>query len=386
MSLRIRPIPEESAEAGAVIKVVGVGGAGGNAVNRMISENVQGVEFVVLNTDSQDLSKSWGETKIQIGADLTGGLGAGGDPEIGLRAIEENEEEVKAALEGANMVFVAAGMGGGTGTGAAPVVARMAREADALTVAVVTKPFKFEGPGRSRAADRGIDELRKHVNTLIAIPNERLLSVVPEDTAFDEALMEGDKILLNATRGIVELIKKTGRWNRDFSDVRSVMSRGGDAMMGIGEASGEDRASKAAEQAISSQLLEDTSIRGAKAILLHVAGDSSLKFHEAHSCLSVVQDGAGGQAEVYLGVGQDENLGESVRVTVIATGFGVEEEEDFTDPEQEVVRQFKWRKREPDAYRVDFSTQGPEIRNREMTSAVAGADPEIPAFLRKQAD
>ena len=352
----------------------------------MISENVQGVEFVVMNTDSQDLSKSWGETKIQIGAQLTGGLGAGGDPEIGLRAIEESEEEAKAVLEGANMVFVAAGMGGGTGTGAAPVVARMAREAGALTVAVVTKPFKFEGPGRSRAADRGIDELRKHVNTLIAIPNERLLSVVPEDTPFDEALMEGDKILLNATRGIVELIKKTGRWNRDFSDVRSVMSKGGDAMMGIGEASGEDRASKAAEQAISSQLLEDTSIRGAKAILLHVAGDSSLKFHEAHSCLSVVQEGAGGQAEVYLGVGQDESLGESVRVTVIATGFGLEEEEDFTDPEQDMARQFKWRKREPDLHKMDFSSHGSAVRNREMSSVVAGADPEIPAFLRKQAD
>jgi cell division protein FtsZ len=379
-------MPEEATEAGAVIKVIGVGGAGGNAVNRMISENVQGVEFVVINTDFQDLQKSWGETKIQIGAQLTGGLGSGGDPEIGLKAVEESEDDVKLALEGANMVFVAAGMGGGTGTGAAPVVARLAREAGALTVAVVTKPFKFEGPGRARSADRGITELRKHVNTLIAIPNERLLSVVPEDTPFENALMEGDRILLNATRGIVELIKKTGQWNRDFADVRSVMSMGGDALMGIGEASGDDRARNAAEQAISSQLLEDTSIRGARAVLLHVAGNSSLSFHEAHACLGVVQEGAGGQADVYMGVGMDEGLGDTIRVTVIATGFGVEPDAAPAPEDDNELNRWRWRKREFD-FDVDFSSGlAPSINQAPVGSQGHGTDSEVPAFLRRQAD
>lgn len=385
MSIRIFPIPEEATEAGAIIKVIGVGGAGGNAVNRMISESVQGVEFVVINTDFQDLQKSWGETKIQIGAQLTGGLGSGGDPEIGLKAIEENEDDVKLALEGANMVFVAAGMGGGTGTGAAPVVARLAREAEALTVAVVTKPFKFEGPGRARAAEKGIAELRKHVNTLIAIPNERLLSVVPEDTPFENALMEGDRILLNATRGIVELIKKTGQWNRDFADVRSVMSMGGDALMGIGEASGEGRATNAAEQAISSQLLEDTSIRGARAVLLHVSGNSSLSFHEAHACLGAVQEGAGGQADVYMGVGMDESLGDAVRVTVIATGFGVEPDAAPVPEGDNETNRFRWRKREYD-FDVDFSPGVAPSRNEATVRSGYGTDSEIPAFLRRQAD
>lgn len=382
MTFRILPAQElEGSAQPAVLKVVGVGGCGGNAINRMISDRVQGVEFIAVNTDRQDLEKSLAETKVAIGMQATGGRGCGGNPEIGLKAVEESEEEIRRVLEGAHMVFIAAGMGGGTGTGASPVIARIARELDALTVAVVTKPFKHEGPTRMKTAERGIAELRKHVNTLIAIPNDRLLAVVPEKTPLRQALQHGDKILRDATRGIVEIITNTGEWNRDFADVRSVMSVGGDAIMGIGEASGEDRAARAAEMAISNQLLEDTSIRGAKSVLLGVVGDETLSLDEVHTCLAKVQEGAGGQADIKLAIGVDSSMQGSVRVTVIATGFGpvAGPEPDWSD-EGERGSFLKRRPRE-EAWAMDVPYSGIGVRPaRNM------GDPELAAFLRRQAD
>ena len=385
MTFRIMPADEPAATpSGANLKVVGVGGCGGNAINRMISERLDGVQFIAVNSDCQDLAKSMAETKVPIGAEATGGRGCGGDPEKGQRAMEESEEDVRVTLEGANMVFITAGMGGGTGTGASPVIARIAREMDALTVAVVTKPFRFEGPVRMRAAERGIAELRKYANTLIAIPNDRLLSVVPERTPLRQALVEGDRILRDATRGIVEIITHTGEWNRDFSDVRSVMSAGGDAIMGIGEASGDDRALHAAELAITSQLLEDTSIRGAKSILLRVAGDESMALHEVHTCLSVVQEGAGGQADIKLAIGVDPRLEGTVRVTVIATGFGVGNNGDtdlLGDERSTLPFSRRKQKEEEDSWSMDvpYSAVGPAPSKN-------WRDPEIAAFLRRQAD
>lgn len=383
MTFRIMPAEEPTtAPNGANLKVIGVGGCGGNAINRMITERFDGVEFIAVNTDCQDLAKSLAETKVPIGAQATGGQGSGGNPDVGQRAVEESEQEVRRTLEGANMVFITAGMGGGTGTGASPVIARIARELDALTVAVVTKPFKFEGPVRMRVAERGIAELRKHVNTLIAIPNDRLLSVVSERAPLRQALMEGDRILRDATRGIVEIITNTGEWNRDFSDVRSVMAAGGDAIMGIGQSSGEDRALRAAELAITSQLLEDTSIRGAKSVLLRVAGDENMALHEVHACLSVVQEGAGGQADVKLAIGIDPSLEGAIRVTVIATGFGVGNGPDTDLIGDEHALPFARRRpkdEEPWSMDAPYSPVGPAPSwNRR--------DPEIAAFLRRQAD
>ncbi len=386
MTFRIMPAEEaHPTPNGAKIKVVGVGGCGGNALNRMIAAGLEGVEFIAINTDCQDLEKSRAETVVAIGKEATGGKGTGGNPEVGQKAIEESQEEVRAVLEGADMVFITAGMGGGTGTGASPVIARLARELDALTVAVVTKPFRFEGPARMRAAERGIAELRKHVNTLIAIPNDRLLSIVPERTPLRQALAEGDRILRDATRGIVGIITSTGEWNRDFSDVRSVMSCGGDAVMGIGEASGDERAVRAAELAITSQLLEETSIRGAKSVLLHVAGDEDMSLHEVHSCLSVVQEGAGGQADVKLAIGIDPSLNGSIRVTVIATGFGSTTggDADLLGEDHLPVpfaRRAKKAEEDPWSLDVPYSGVGP-VPSRNMTR-----DWEVPSFLRRQAD
>ncbi|MBN1423883.1 cell division protein FtsZ [Candidatus Fermentibacteria bacterium] len=392
MTFRIMPADEPvSSPTGATLKVIGVGGCGGNAVNRMITERLDGVEFITVNTDCQDLAKSLAEKKVAIGAQATAGRGCGGNPEVGQRAIEESETDVREVLEGANMVFITAGMGGGTGTGASPVVARIARELDALTVAVVTKPFRFEGPMRMRAAERGIAELRKYANTLITIPNDRLLSVVPERTPLRQALMEGDRILRDATRGIVEIITNTGEWNRDFSDVRSVMSAGGDAIMGIGQATGEDRALQAAEVAITSQLLEDTSIRGARSVLLRVAGDDSMALHEVHTCLSVVQEGAGGQADIKLAIGVDPSLDGAIRVTVIATGFGTGTTGDtdlLGDDRSTLPFGPRKRKEDDDPWKMDlpYSTIGAVPGRNEGRDPSPGRDPEIAAFLRRQAD
>ncbi|AHF10561.1 MULTISPECIES: cell division protein FtsZ [Dehalobacter] len=304
----------------ARIKVIGVGGGGNNAVNRMISVGLKGVEFIGLNTDAQALQMSRAAEKIQIGIKLTKGLGAGANPEIGHSAAEESRDEIAKALLGADMVFVAAGMGGGTGTGAAPVVAEIAREIGALTVGVVTRPFSFEGRKRAMQAERGILELKEKVDTLITIPNDRLLQVVDKHTTVQEAFSIADDVLLQGVQGISNLITIPGLINLDFADVKTIMSDTGSALMGIGQASGENRAVDAARKAISSPLLE-TSIEGAKGVLLNITGGPSLTLLEVNEASEIVGEAADQEANIIFGAVIDENLKDDVRVTVIATGF-----------------------------------------------------------------
>lgn len=304
----------------ARIKVIGVGGGGNNAVNRMISAGLKGVEFIGVNTDAQALQMSRAAEKIQIGVKLTKGLGAGANPEIGFNAAEESRDEIAQALMGADMVFVAAGMGGGTGTGAAPVVADVAREIGALTVGVVTRPFSFEGRKRAMQAERGILELRDKVDTLITIPNDRLLQIVDKHTTIQEAFKIADDILLQGVQGISNLITIPGLINLDFADVKTIMADTGSALMGIGQASGENRAVEAARRAISSPLLE-TSIEGAKGVLLNITGGPNLTLLEVNEASEIVGDAADPEANIIFGAVIDESLKDDLRVTVIATGF-----------------------------------------------------------------
>ena len=308
---------------GAVIKVIGVGGAGNNAVNRMISEGVQGVEFIVANTDTQALRNSEAETKIQLGPKLTKGLGAGSLPEIGLKAAEESEEQIREALVGADLIFVTAGMGGGTGTGAAPVVARIAKELGALTVGVVTRPFSFEGPKRGRYAAEGVAQLKANVDTLVTISNNRLLEIVDKKTPMLEAFREADNVLRQGVQGISDLITAPGYVNLDFADVKTVMKDQGSALMGIGVASGENRTAEATKKAISSPLLE-VSIDGAEQILLNITGGSDLTLFEAQDASDIVAAASTSEVNIIFGPSINENLGDEVIVTVIATGIDEE--------------------------------------------------------------
>lgn len=312
---------EDNASQNARMKVVGVGGGGGNAVNRMIEEHLESVEFISINTDSQALLSSKSDVKIQIGKKLTRGLGAGARPEIGRQAIEENRDEVGRVLQSADLVFVTCGMGGGTGTGAAPVVAELAKEAGALTVGIVTKPFLFEGRKRMRQADMGIAEMRKHVDTMIIVPNERLLAVVGKGIPFQDALKKADEVLLHATQGISTLISKTGLVNVDFADVRTVMQNGGSALMGTGIGRGENRAMEAAQQAISSPLLDNISISGSTGVLLNITGGGDLTLGEVTQISEIVHDAAGDEAEIIFGAVAEPAMQGEIRVTVIATGF-----------------------------------------------------------------
>lgn len=304
----------------AKIKVIGVGGGGNNAVNRMIAAGLKGVEFIGINTDAQALQMSRAAEKIQIGVKLTKGLGAGANPDIGHSAAEESRDEIAQALLGADMVFVAAGMGGGTGTGAAPVVAEIARELGALTVGVVTRPFSFEGRKRAMQAERGIVELRDKVDTLITIPNDRLLQVVDKHTTVQEAFKIADDVLLQGVQGISDLITVPGLINLDFADVKTIMADTGSALMGIGQASGENRAVEAARKAISSPLLE-TSIEGAKGVLLNITGGSNMTLLEVNEASEIVGEAADQEANIIFGAVIDESLKDDIRVTVIATGF-----------------------------------------------------------------
>jgi cell division protein FtsZ len=304
----------------ANIKVIGIGGGGNNAINRMIDAGLKGVEFIAVNTDAQALYLSRAEKKIQVGAKLTKGLGAGADPEIGMKAAEENADEIKSALQGADMVFVTAGMGGGTGTGGAPIVARIARQIGALTVGVVTKPFTFEGRKRNTQAENGINNLRAEVDSLITIPNDRLLQVVDKNTAFNDAFKIADYILRQGVQGISDLIAVPGVINCDFADVQTVMQNTGSALMGIGQAKGENRAAEAARLAISSPLLE-TSIEGAKGVLFNISGGSDLTLFEINEAAEIIHQAADSEANIIFGANIDENLDDGVRVTVIATGF-----------------------------------------------------------------
>ena len=311
----------ESDDQKAKMRVIGVGGAGGNAVNRMIDAGLEGVEFVAINTDAQVLELSKATYRIHIGRELTKGLGAGAKPEIGRMAIEEDRELVAETLSGSDMVFITAGMGGGTGTGASPVVAQVANELEALTVGIVTTPFRWEGRPRSRHAEQGIAQLKECVDTLIIIPNQRLLAISPKDLPLTEAFRMADDVLLQATRGISDLITTPGLINLDFNDVKTVMSAGGDALMGTGLARGENRSIQAAQNAIRSPLLDDMPIMGAKGVLVNISAGSDLTLFEVNDAVSVITEAVGSDAEIIWGTVLDDNLEDEIRVTVIATGF-----------------------------------------------------------------
>lgn len=315
---------DDLAEMNAKLKVIGVGGAGGNAINTMVNAGLAGVDFISVNTDAQSLEQNLAQSRIQIGKTLTQGLGAGANPDVGRQAMEEDREEIKRTLSGADMVFVTAGMGGGTGTGAAPVVAQIAKEMGALTVGIVTKPFNFEGLKRSQRAEQGINELRQQVDTLIVIPNQRLFAVVDKSTPLMDAFKVADDVLLHATKGISDLITVAGLINLDFADVRTIMAEMGDALMGTGFAKGEGKAVQAAQQAISSPLLEGVSIRGARGVLVNITGGSELSLYEVSEATTIIYEEAGEDANVIFGAVIDENLTDELFITVIATGFNVE--------------------------------------------------------------
>ena len=310
---------DTAAAQGAVIKVIGVGGGGGNAINRMVDEGVAGVEFIAANTDVQALSSTKAETVIQLGPKLTRGLGAGGQPEVGRKAAEESEETLTAAISGADMVFITAGMGGGSGTGAAPVIARIAKDLGALTVGVVTRPFGFEGSKRGQFAVEGINQLREHVDTLLIISNNNLLEIVDKKTPLLEALSEADNVLRQGVQGITDLITNPGLINLDFADVKTVMANKGNALMGIGIGSGEERVVEAARKAIYSPLLE-TTIDGAEDVIVNVTGGLDLTLIEAEEASEIVNQAAGQGVNIWLGTSIDESMRDEIRVTVVATG------------------------------------------------------------------
>ncbi len=313
---------EDTSGQSAQLKVIGVGGGGGNALNNMIDQQLRGVDFTIANTDAQAIEHSSAETKIQLGAEITRGLGAGADPQTGKVAAEAERERLRELLSDTDMAFITAGMGGGTGTGAAPVIAEIAKEMGVLTVAVVTKPFNFEGKRRMRQADAGIAELGKHVDTLIIIPNQKLIGAVGKHTTMLEAFRKADDVLLQAVRGIAELITHTGYMNVDFADVKAVMSETvGMAMMGSGAASGESRACEAAERAISSPLLEDVDIHGARGILVNVTGNEDMTLAEYDEAVSIIHNMADEDANIICGMVYDQNVGDEMRVTVVATGL-----------------------------------------------------------------
>ena len=322
------PMMEMSDEA--VIKVVGVGGGGGNAIEHMVRESIEGVEFISVNTDAQALRKTSVNTVIQIGGDITKGLGAGANPQVGRDAALEDREAIKEVLAGADMIFIAAGMGGGTGTGAAPIIAEIAKELNILTVAVVTKPFSFEGRKRLAFAEQGIEELSKHVDSLITIPNEKLLKVLGRGITLLEAFAKANDVLRNAVQGIAELITRPGMINVDFADVRTVMSEMGHAMMGSGTAVGEDRAEQAAEEAISSPLLEDIDLAGARGVLVNITAGLDMRLDEFETVGNTVKAFASDNATVVIGTSLDPDMTDEIRVTVVATGIGTEKKPEIT--------------------------------------------------------
>lgn len=382
---------DEASTNNARMKVVGVGGAGGNAVNRMIEENLDGVEFIAVNTDAQALKDCDAHMKIQIGRKLTRGLGAGARPEVGRQAIAESENEVRKALDGADLVFVTAGMGGGTGTGAAPRVGQIASELGALVIAIVSRPFQFEGKRRMRHADLGLRDLRRSVDTMIVVPNERLLSVVGKGTTFRDALKKADEVLLHATQGISNLISVTGDVNVDFADVRTVMSNRGAALMGTGQAAGDKRAVEASQQAICSPLLDSISIHGATGVLVNISGGSDLAIDEVTTINSIVQEAVGDEAEMIFGAVHDPELDGKIRVTVIATGFGADTEEEPVPTLKVVstiatpVKHTEMRPRLVAAGQVQDAggAFGTEAR---IPSRAPLEDLEIPTFIRRQMD
>jgi len=363
----------------ARLKVIGIGGGGCNAINTMIVSGLVGVEFIAANTDLQALGTSRALNKIQIGNKLTKGLGAGANPDVGKESALEDIEKIKEALEGSDMVFITAGMGGGTGTGAAPVIAGIARELGALTVGVVTKPFCFEGSKRMQRAEEGLKELNKHVDTLIVIPNQRLLSIAEKTTPLLEAFKMTDNVLYQAVKGIADLISTPGLVNVDFADVRTVMSHMGRAVMGMGLSSGNNRAIEAAQKAISSPLLEDGSIMGAKSVLLNISGGPSLSLHEVTEASSIIQEAADADANIIFGSVINEAMTEEVVVTVIATGF------EKTAPKEEVSRPATGKNLF--AKTADRQTFLRKVMDSDLAGRIDEDDElDVPTFLRRQAD
>lgn len=371
----------------AKIKVIGIGGAGGNAVNTMISYNLRGVDFITANTDAQALGASASTIKIQLGAEVTKGLGAGSDPDIGRQAALETRELLRENLQGSDMVFITAGLGGGTGTGGAPIAAEIAREMGALTVAVVTKPFLFEGKKRNGQAEAGIAEIRKIVDTLIIVPNQRLLSLGGREISLLDAFRKADDILYHAVKGISDLIMVPGLINLDFADVKKIMSQMGLALMGTGTAGGENRAVEAAQKAISSPLLEDNTIQGARGVLLNITGGPSMTLYEINEASSMIQAEVHEDAEIIFGTVVDESMGDEIRVTVIATGF----ESTASTARADVASLGGFRRTQSNIAVPTF------IRNEKPADALpplktdaaeedSRPDLEIPTFLRRQAD
>jgi len=390
-----RPLFEfEEKEPVAKIKVVGLGGGGGNAVSRMLASQFSGIEFIVGNTDIQALRASPAPTKIQLGTKLTSGLGAGSNPEVGRNAALENPDEITRLLQGADMVFITAGLGGGTGTGAAPVVASLAKDLGILTVAVVTKPFSFEGKMRQRQAEAGLDALRPVVDTLITIPNQRLLAVVDRGTPLMEAFKVADSVLQQAVQGISDLILVPGLINLDFADVRTIMAGMGIAMMGTGVGHGEHRAVDAAQKAIASPLLDNTSIEGAKGVLINFTGGMDLALHEVEEAARIVQQAAHDDANIIFGAVIDPALQDELRVTVIATGFS-EKKDAALAPTPLVGKLLEMSRAVPRPLAATTAGNGAGAWRRRATEAriegfeeidAANNDLDVPAFLRRQAD
>ena len=390
------------AEQKAAIKLIGIGGAGGNAVNRMIKSEMEGVEFCVINTDAQDLENNIAPNKLQIGKNLTKGLGAGAKSELGRQAIEADKEAVQSAIEGADMAFITAGMGGGTGTGAAPMIAQMSRELDILTVGIVTLPFNFEGPKRMTRALSGISDMRKVCDTLIVIPNQKLMSIVDKDTTLIDAFQLADSILHQAAKGISDLINVHGMINLDFADVETIMKNMGEAIMGTGFANGEERAVLAAQQAISSPLLDNASISGAQGVLVNITGGNNLTLHEVDEATSIIFEEAGNDANIIFGAVIDPHMHEEIRVTVIATGFNKTQilgESDERKPYSEMTRSRDTRvlteqlnmplhdqkaDEETDDEKPIMEIKKSKFFFDDTDPALYDSNLDIPAFLRKQ--
>jgi cell division protein FtsZ len=365
---------------GAVIKVIGVGGAGGNAVKNMMDSGIENVEFIVANTDAQALASNPAPCKIQLGATMTKGLGAGGNPEVGKKAAIETAEDIEAQLKGANLVFVTAGMGGGTGTGAAPVIASIAKDMGALTVGVISKPFMFEGKRRNEFAEAGIKFMKEHVDTYITVHNDRIMDQCDDDTTFQEAFKLADEVLRQGVQGVSDAINSDGYINVDFADICTIMQNKGMALMGIGQANGENRDIKAAEKALNSPLLTDASIKGAQGILINITGGSSLKMYEVQAVATKIHEIAGDNAAIFKGVVIDDSMGEDVRVTLVATGLGKQSETKAAE-----VDYIK-----PTPKSTEIKTSVNRITKVDANLKTVGDynedESEVPAYLRRQAD
>ena len=381
---------QEDVRRVAKIKIIGVGGGGCNAINTMISSNLEGVEFIAANTDLQALTNSLSTIKIQLGAQLTKGLGAGANPEIGRNATLEDTDKIREELSGADMIFITAGLGGGTGTGAAPIIADIAKELGALTVAVVTKPFLFEGKRRQTVAEKGLQELKQSVDTLIAIPNQRLLSISDRNISLLGSFKKADEVLLHASKSISDLITIPGLINLDFADVKTIMSEMGMAFMGMGVASGENKAIEATHKAISSPLLEDISISGARGLLINISGGENLTLHEVNDASTLIQEEADDEANIIFGAVIDSRMDDEIRITVIATGFGAQDEQRMGELKKTVVPPPLEPVEEQDVpafLRSDFENDEQEVTKvGTIVSNFVNDEYDIPTFLRNSDD